>query len=265
MCGEAILPRPGRTRLWDGLLTSRSARSGGSERVRAGSVSGQVDQAWMFVFREPVGSLGEMVPAGFSPWSRGGWGFWNLLVAELSDVGLGVGFGGIRIPRLCCFAHRLYARSKKAGDPLLPCLVTEGLWLDRPLLSAVGGLTRIASPRCADVQVACEGEGRTSLSAKVPGEVLAATVSHRTAPMLGEDSVFGSLFEAKAALRPPSHLVLGRGGRTQVVVAKRNEYAWHSRMVSAAVSSTFLAARGAQFEVAFEIDGYAGCWSRRRE
>ena len=78
-----------------------------------------------------------------------------------------------------------------------------------------------------------------------------------------EGSPFGSLFEAKAALRykPYAFAPDGRGGvRTLRVI--RDELAWKSKLVTAECDFAFLRDRDASPEIHYEVEPIDYRWER---
>lgn len=223
------------------------------------AVRGKIDRCWLFTYRTPETHARSLLPPPLLPVTHGGFGFWNIVVCQISEIrpagvprSLGISYQHV--------AYRLLARSNSG---------TEGLFFlrsdcDSRLVTLAGNHLTDFNFHTAPISIEDENAGRTSItvhSAAAPAEVL---IDRSKRPELAWNSPFRSIPEAGEFLKyKPFGLSPAGQHATNVVAISRNESAWRATPVAVPFASWgFLDTHPADPELAFEIEPIEYRWNR---
>ena len=222
---------------------------------------GRIERCWLFTFREPVESLAPLVPEPLSPVMRDGFAFWNVVVCEIA--GMRPSFApralGLRYRHV---AYRIYVRHKPENAPPVEGLYFVRSDADSHLIGGAGELLTDFRFHHAGIDID-QTEAHAEIAVGSPDAPARVGIDLLARPELPDGSPFGSLFEAKAALRykPYAFAPDGHGGvRTLRVV--RDEFSWKSKLVAADTDFAFLRGRDAEPEINYQVDPIDYRWER---
>ena len=222
---------------------------------------GTLERCWLFTFREPVESIAPLVPAPLVPVTRDGFAFWNVVVCEIA------GMRPAFVPRALGLryrhvAYRIYVRHKPENAPPVEGLYFVRSDADSRVIGGAGNLLTDFRFHRAGIDIE-QTEARAAIEVGSPDAPATVDIDLEARPELPEGSPFGSLFEAKSALRykPFAFAPDGRGGVFTLRV-RRDELAWKSKLVRAETDFAFLRDRDVQPEIAYQVDPIEYRWER---
>lgn len=225
------------------------------------AMCGSIERCWLFTFREPLAEVADLVPAPLSPVTREGFAFWNVVVCEIADMrpkGSPRAFG----LRYRHAAYRLYVRHKAEAQPPI-----EGLYFlrsdaDSRLISSAGKWLSDFNFHHAAIDIE-DRDSETRLAINSPDAAAEISIDRDTPPSLDSGSPFGSLFEAKAALKyKPFALSPVGDNKARVLRVLRDEEAWRSKLVTAHCDFSFFKGRNVTPEIAYEVAPIEYQWQR---
>jgi hypothetical protein len=225
------------------------------------AMCGWIERCWLFTFREPVADVADLVPAPLSPVTRGGLAFWNVVVCEIADM-RPKGTPRVLGLRYRHAAYRLYVRHKAEGMPAI-----EGLYFlrsdaDSRLISTAGKWLSDFNFHHANITIE-DGDAETRLAINSPDAAAEIRIDRDTPPTLDSGSPFGSLFEAKAALKyKPFALSPVCANKARVLRVRRDEEAWKSKLVTAHCDLEFFKGRNISPEIAYDVAPIEYVWER---
>ncbi len=226
------------------------------------TVAGSICQCWLFVYRMPVANAQPLLPSPLHLVTRDGFAFLNIVVCRLSGMrpvplpaSIGLGYWHA--------AYRLHAWAKAETGQTLEGLHFLRSDCDRWVVEKSGNqLTDFHFHRAA-IRVVETDEAVTGVIDS-PDAPARFRIERQQAPALAEGSPFSSLDEAEAFLKyKPSALSVESGDTLQVVRVRREEAAWHSRVVAVPEAQwRFLADHQATLELCYEVDPIEYRWER---
>ncbi len=222
---------------------------------------GKIERCWLFTFREPAATLGPLLPAPLEPVTRDGFAFWNVVACEIAAMRPAFAPSALGL-RYRHVAYRIYARFKPDGAPPVEGLHFLRSDADSHLITAAGRLLTDFHFHHARIDIDTTRDA-TRIGITSPGAPATVSVDHHTPPQLDAGSPFGSLFEAKAALRyKPYALAPNAGGGVRILRVRRDEGAWKSKLVSATTDFAFLKGRNATPEITYDVAPIEYRWER---
>jgi uncharacterized protein YqjF (DUF2071 family) len=226
------------------------------------TVRGHLRRCWLFVYRSPEEAVRSLLPRPLQPVTAGGFGFWNVVVCELTQMrptplpaAMGLAYQHV--------AYRVYVRAHTADGS-----VVEGLHFcrsdcDRHIVTVLGNCLSDFHFHAGRIAITENGEtvhGRID----VPGGNAEFRMHDRTPASLTRGSPFPNLDQAATFLKyKPFGLSVTPDGGLNVVRVIRDEEAWRSRLMTVEKARwEFFDGLPMDFEICFSVEPIDYQWCR---